>query len=117
LYQNLNGNGVGENTRNNNEKGILSGFVFKPYKFLSLAGYFDKFVFPYLKYQVNTATYGSDFLAQINYTPSKKTEMYARVRKRLKQKTMHYLKNQFRKQLKHFKQIIALILSINLTAL
>jgi hypothetical protein len=86
LYQNLNGNGVGENTRNNNEKGILSGFVFKPYKFLSLAGYFDKFVFPYLKYQVNTATYGSDFLAQINYTPSKKTEMYARVRKRLKQK-------------------------------
>ena len=86
MYQNLNGNGVGENTRNNNEKGMLSGFVFKPYKFLSIAGYYDRFVFPYLKYQVNTATYGNDYLAQINYTPSKKTEMYARVRKRLKQK-------------------------------
>lgn len=83
-YQNLNGNGVGENTRNNNERGILSGFVFKPSKFLSVAGYYDRFVFPYLKYQVNAPTYGSDYLAQINYTPSKKTEMYARVRKRLK---------------------------------
>ena len=83
-YQNLNGNGVGENTRNNNERGILSGFVFKPYKFLSFAGYYDRFVFPYLKYQVNSPTYGNDYLAQVNYTPSKKTEMYARIRKRLK---------------------------------
>jgi hypothetical protein len=85
-YQNLNGNGVGENTRNNNEKGILTGFVFKPYRFISLAGYYDRFEFPYLKYQVNAPTYGHDYLAQINYTPSKKTEMYARIRKRLKQK-------------------------------
>jgi hypothetical protein len=85
-YQNLNGNGVGENTRNNNEKGILTGIVFKPYRFISLAGYYDRFEFPYLKYQVNAPTYGHDYLAQINYNPSKKTEMYARVRKRLKQK-------------------------------
>lgn len=85
-YQNLNGNGVGENTRNNNEKGILSGMVFKPYRFISLAAYYDRFTFPYLKYLVNAPTYGNDYLVQLNYTPSKKTEMYARVRKRLKQK-------------------------------
>lgn len=85
-YQNLNGNGLGENTRNNNERGILSGMVFKPYRFISLAAYYDRFVFPYLKYQVNAPTYGNDYLVQVNYNPSKKTEMYARVRKRLKQK-------------------------------
>ena len=85
-YQNLNGNGVGENTRNVNERGILSGMVFKPNRYVSLAAYYDRFVFPYLKYQVNAPTYGHDYLAQINYTPSKKTEMYARVRRRLKQK-------------------------------
>lgn len=85
-YQNLNGNGVGENTRNNNEKGVLTGMVFKPYRFISIAAYYDRFTFPYLKYQVNTPTYGHDYLAQVNYTPSKKTEMYARIRKRLKLK-------------------------------
>jgi hypothetical protein len=85
-YQNLNGNGVGENTRNNNEKGFLSGMVFKPYRYISLAAYYDRFTFPYLKYLVNSPTYGNDYLIQLNYTPSKKTEMYGRIRKRLKQK-------------------------------
>jgi hypothetical protein len=85
-YQNLNGNGVGENTRNNNERGVLTGMVFKPSKFISMAAYYDRFIFPYLKYLVNAPTYGHDYLAQINYTPSKKTEMYARVRKRFKQR-------------------------------
>lgn len=85
-YQNLNGNGVGENTRNNNERGVLTGMVFKPYRYISLAAYYDRFTFPYLKYLVNAPTYGSDYLVQLNYTPSKKTEMYARVRRRLKQK-------------------------------
>jgi hypothetical protein len=85
-YQNLNGNGVGENTRNNNERGILTGMLFKPNRYVSLAGYYDRFVFPYLKYQVNAPTYGNDYLVQLNYNPSKKTEMYARVRKRLKAK-------------------------------
>lgn len=85
-YQNLNSNGLGENTRNSNERGILTGMVFKPNRYFSLAGYYDRFVFPYLKYQVNAPTYGHDFLAQVNYNPSKKTEMYARIRKRLKAK-------------------------------
>ena len=85
-YQNLNGNAVGENTRNNNEKGLFSGLVFKPYRFLSLAAYYDRFTFPYLRFAVNSPTYGHDYLVQLNYTPSKKTEMYARVRKRLKQR-------------------------------
>ena len=85
-YQNLNSNAVGENTRNSNEKGILTGLIFKPNRFLSFATYADRFTFPYLKYQVNAPTYGYDYLAQINYSPSKKTEMYGRVRKRLKQK-------------------------------
>jgi len=85
-YQNLNSNGVGENTRNNNEKGVLTGMVFKPYRYISFAAYYDRFTFPYLKYLVNAPTYGNDYLVQLNYTPSKKTEMYARVRRRLKQK-------------------------------
>ncbi len=83
-YQNLSSNAVGENTVNSNEKGFLSGFVFKPYRYLSFAGYFDRYVFPYIRYMVNAPSFGNDFLFQINYTPSKKTDMYARVRKRFK---------------------------------
>ena len=85
-YQNLNSNAVGENSRNNNEKGIFSGLVFKPNRYLNFAAYYDRFTFPYIKYQVNAPTYGNDYLFQVNYKPTRQAEMYARVRKRFKQK-------------------------------
>ncbi len=87
LYQNFNSNAVGENTRNNNEKGFMFGMVAKPVKMISLAGYYDRFTFPYLRYQVNAPSRGNDFLLQLNYTPNKKTDIYLRVRKRIKEKS------------------------------
>ncbi|MGZ6519694.1 MAG: ComEA family DNA-binding protein, partial [Bacteroidia bacterium] len=40
----------------------------------------------WLKYQVNAPSYGNDYVAQFNYTPSKKLDMYFRIRQRNKQK-------------------------------
>lgn len=85
-YQNLNSNAVGENTLNNNEIGLLNGIVYRPAKFFTLAAYYDRYKFPYLRYLVNAPSYGHDYLAQVTYTPSKKTEMYVKLRRRIKQK-------------------------------
>lgn len=85
-YQNLLSNGFAENTIAANEKGMYIGIAAKPTNSITLTAYYDRFEFPWLKYQANAPSYGNDYLAQLNYTPSKKVDMYFRIRERDKQK-------------------------------
>lgn len=85
-FQNLLSNGFGENTLPNNEKGLYLGMVAKPTNTTTITAYYDRFEFPWLKFQNNAPSYGNDYMAQFNYTPSKKVDMYIRVRTRDKQK-------------------------------
>jgi hypothetical protein len=86
-FQNMLSNGFAENTMAANEKGFFVGINAKPFKKISLSAYYDRFEFPWLKYQVNAPSTGNDYLAQINYTPSKKFDVYFRVRSRNKFKS------------------------------
>ncbi|MCB0401239.1 MAG: hypothetical protein KDD41_04090 [Flavobacteriales bacterium] len=74
--------GIGEASTNENEKGTLLGVVAKPVKKFTVSAYYDQFVFPWLKYQIDAPSRGYQYLAQLTYTPSKKLEMYVRVRER-----------------------------------
>ncbi len=74
----------GENYNNSNEKGLFIGANAKILPKFVLAGYFDSFTFPWLKYQVSAPSHGFDYFAQLNYTPSKMIDMYFRVRTKLK---------------------------------
>lgn len=85
-FQNLMSNGFGESTMPTNEKGLYIGAVAKPTNKTTITAYYDRFEFPWLKYQVNAPSYGNDYMVQFNYTPSKKVDMYVRVRTRDKQK-------------------------------
>lgn len=85
-FQNLMSNGFGESTRPANEKGLYIGMVAKPTNKTTVTAYYDRFEFPWLRYQVNAPSYGNDYMAQFNYTPSKKMDMYVRLRTRDKQK-------------------------------
>ena len=85
-FQNLLSNGFAENSTAINEKGLYIGLAAKPTTTTSITAYYDRFEFPWLKYQVNAPSYGNDYMAQFNYTPSKKVDMYIRVRTRDKQK-------------------------------
>ena len=85
-YQNLLSNAFSESTVAANEKGTYIGISSKPTNTISVSAYYDRFEFPWLKYLVNAPSVGNDYVAQINYTPSKKTEMYFRIRQRNKQK-------------------------------
>jgi hypothetical protein len=56
--------------------------VIQPVPRVSMNMYYDRFIFPWMRYQINAPSYGSDMLAQINYMPSRKTELYFRIRQR-----------------------------------
>ncbi len=63
-----------------NERGLLWGLTSKPVKGFSLAGYYDMFSFPWLRFRVDAPSSGYEYLAQLNYTPSKKMDMFFRFR-------------------------------------
>ena len=85
-YQNLMSNAYSQNTSNANEKGIYTGITIRPAKDFTLLAYYDRFEFPWLKYQVNAPSFGNEGLAQLSYVPSKKVSMYLRARIIHKQK-------------------------------
>ncbi|MGQ0828221.1 MAG: helix-hairpin-helix domain-containing protein [Bacteroidota bacterium] len=85
-YQSLLNNGFSENTMAANEKGIYIGLLTKPTTQTTLTAYYDRFEFPWLKYQANAPSRGNDYTAQLNYTPSKKLDAYFRIRQRNKEK-------------------------------
>lgn len=85
-YQNLLSNGFAESTIAANEKGTYIGIAAKPNNVITFTAYYDRFEFPWMRYQANAPSYGNDYVAQLNYTPSKKVDMYFRIRDRDKQK-------------------------------
>jgi len=81
-YRSLLSNAISENTLPNNEQGLYIGAKTNPFKYFTVTAYFDAYKFPWLKYQVNSPSEGNEYLLQLNYTPSKKLDMYVRVRER-----------------------------------
>ena len=83
-FQGLLSNGLGEASRNQNEKGTLIGIHAKLHKFWNFSGYFDAFKFDWLRYKADAPSQGSDVLMQLNFKPNRSIQMYARFKKRNK---------------------------------
>jgi hypothetical protein len=81
-FQSLYANIVAENSAAANERGVYFGINAKPSHSIVINAYYDQFTFPWLKYRVNAPSNGSDFLIQVNYTPSKKFDTYIRVKQK-----------------------------------
>lgn len=81
-FQPISSAGLGEASTNENEKGMYMGFIAKPVKKFTLSAYYDQFTFPWLKFGINAPSKGYQYLAQLTYKPSKKMEMYVRIRER-----------------------------------
>jgi len=75
---------VSENSTNKNEQGLYLGAEIQPLKYLKFSGYFDAFKFPWLKYNVDAPSQGSDYLVRIDYKPNEKIEMYASLKEESK---------------------------------
>lgn len=87
-YNNLFGAAFGENTANKNERGIYTGLSFQISKKLHLNTYVDLFSSPWLRYRTDAPSYGSEFLALLNYEYSRKVLMQFRVK--YKNKMLNY---------------------------
>ncbi|MCD6017510.1 MAG: hypothetical protein K0S53_631 [Bacteroidetes bacterium] len=83
-FQNLFGNAVSENTLPQNEKSIYLGMEAKLFKSLTLSIYMDQYKFSWLKSTASAPSSGRDIFTQLNYTPTKKIDMYFRFRHRTK---------------------------------
>lgn len=83
-FQNLYGNAISENTLPQNEKSIYLGMEAKLFKSLTLSLYLDQYKFDFLKSTASAPSTGRDIFTQLNYTPTKKIDMYFRFRHRTK---------------------------------
>jgi hypothetical protein len=70
------GNAFGENSRNINETGIFWGLKIHPFQRWKLTSFYDRFFFPWLRYQADGPSEGEDAQVRISYTPTKKTVLY-----------------------------------------
>jgi hypothetical protein len=87
-YQAVNGNAFTENTSPSNENGWYAGLTIRPSSAWLWDAYMDVYRFPWLKYQADAPSSGRDFLVQVIYTPSRKTEMYIRYKNEIRQADM-----------------------------
>ncbi|HRG01618.1 MAG TPA: helix-hairpin-helix domain-containing protein [Bacteroidia bacterium] len=83
-FQNLYGNAISENTLPQNEKSLYLGMEAKLFKSLTLSVFLDQYKFDYFKSSASAPSTGRDIFTQLNYTPTKKIDMYFRFRHRTK---------------------------------
>lgn len=75
---------ISENSTNKNERGIYLGTEIRPLKHLKVSAYFDAFWFPWLKYNVDAPSQGSDYMIRFDYNPSEILEIYCSLKEESK---------------------------------
>jgi len=79
-------NAIAENSTPQNESGMYWGWKYTFNKKYSLAGYFDLFSFPWLKYRNYAPSDGSEWLVRFNYRPTKTVYIFLQARQESKQR-------------------------------
>lgn len=85
-FQNPIANAFAESSRPQNEEAIYMALKLKFSKQWVLSTYADFYEFGWLRFATDAPTRGRDYLAQLNYKPSRKTEFYIRYRNRIRQR-------------------------------
>ena len=85
-YQALFGNAFSQGSTVQNEQGVYMGLQLTPIARWKLSVYADLFRFPWLKYGIDAPSGGQEYMAQIDYTPSRNYSAYLRYKYRQKEK-------------------------------
>ncbi|GAB2775616.1 hypothetical protein HNQ93_002075 [Hymenobacter luteus] len=83
-FHTLYGNALSENSRNINENGLYLGLKVRPAARWEVSAYYDRFRFPWLRYQVGAPSAGHDWLLRLTFSPTKTSLLYAQLRQRIK---------------------------------
>ncbi len=78
-------NAFAESSENRNENGFFIGSDIIISPTLNLNAYADLCHFPWLKYNVDAPSIGTEYMARLQYSPSDKTKLYIRYRTKTKQ--------------------------------
>lgn len=89
-YQALFGNAFSQGSTVQNEQGVYMGLQLTPIARWKLSVYADLFRFPWLKYGIDAPSGGQEYMAQIDYTPSRNYSAYLRYKYRQKEKNGIY---------------------------
>jgi hypothetical protein len=63
-----------------NERGLYFGVEMTPFKYWKLTAYADSYQFPWIKYDIDMPGNGKDFLLQADYSPSRRVDMFWRLK-------------------------------------
>ena len=78
------GNAFSEGTRSINEQGMYWGLKLQPWRRLTVATYYDRFRFPWLRYRVDAPSDGYEFFTRLSYPFSSRTEAWVQYRQESK---------------------------------
>jgi hypothetical protein len=84
-YRSMYANAFTENTLPVNERGIYAGITIRPGDKITVSGYADVFLFPWLKYRVDAPSAGKEYALQLVCKPAKPVEISTRYRIEWKQ--------------------------------
>jgi len=84
-YHTFYGQAIGEGSEVNNEEGFYAGLNFIPSRKWTFSVYGDYFRFPWLRYRVDSASSGKEWLGQLNFQPNKRFKALARYKAEQKQ--------------------------------
>ncbi len=82
------GNGFGEGSRVINEIGNYWGIRIRPWPKHELSFYYDRFKFPWLRFQVEAPSDGIEYLGRWTYRPSRSITLFAQFRQENKELTV-----------------------------
>ena len=99
-YATLYGRSFGENSRPQNELGLLVGITTEPWTHFHVEAYLDCFMFPESRYHAASGSKGIDGLLKVTYSPSEKSSW--QVRYRMKSKEQDCKTGQDRTELSFF---------------
>lgn len=85
-FQTVFNNPFGENSDGRNEEGFYTGVSFKPLRRWQLNIYLDLYRSKWLRYLVDAPSHGTDYLAELQYNPTKSSQFYIRFRSETKHK-------------------------------
>ena len=86
-------NAIAENSISQNETGMYWGWKYSFNKKYSIAGYFDLFSFPWLKFRSYSPSDGSEWLVRFNFRPSKTVSIFLQMREESKQRNTGVVNN------------------------
>lgn len=84
-YNAINARSFSENSQVKNERGVFLGWKSAINSKLEINTYIDAVYFPWIKYNVNSSSYGLEFMSQLSYSPNKKNTFNIRYRYKSKQ--------------------------------